>query len=120
MKNNDLTPIPLNDLARLLAVSPRTVRRMVDNGDFRAIRFGSTLAVPAESLPASLRRAHEEADDRPLLTVHDVAAWLGCSPRKVRALSADGVLHPISIGRSTRWRPSDIESLRDRGGDHGE
>lgn len=111
MKSSDLTPTPLSEAARLLAVSERTVRRLVDSGDIHAIRIGATLAVPSNVWPLSACRADEGAALQPLLSQHDVAQALGCPPCKVRALAESGKLRTVMIGRSCRWRREDVIAL---------
>lgn len=111
MPNRDLLPIPLGEAARLMAVSPRTVRRLVDRGDLKAFRIGATLALPPEALPEPLRRSLERGRDDPLLTLHDAAARLGFAPDRVRELTASGVLHVSRVGHSQRWSPLEIEAL---------
>lgn len=111
MENNHLTPIPLAEAARLLAVSSRTVRRLVERGDLVAIRIGATLTLLPEALPGYAHRNADAQALRPLLTIHDVARRLGRSPRQVRGLSAEGLLHPIAVGSSMRWSVEEVEAL---------
>jgi excisionase family DNA binding protein len=111
MSNSHLLPIPLSEAARLMAVSPRTVRRLVDRGDLRAFRIGATLALPPEALPEPLQRSLERGRDEPLLTLHDAAARLGFPPIRVRELTALGILSASVVGRSQRWSPLEIEAL---------
>lgn len=112
MDSRPQNPIPLNEAARLFALSSRTVRRLVENGDLTAIRIGSTLALPPEALPDTLRGSIGNAPAEPLLTRHEVAARLRCSPRTVRDLTASGELRSIRIGGSVRWAPGDVDGLR--------
>jgi excisionase family DNA binding protein len=45
-----------------------------------------------------------------LMTVKEVAAWLGASQRSVWQWAADGVIPPpIVLGRLRRWRLRDLE-----------
>ncbi len=119
MENRGLIPIPLSEAARLLAVSPRTVRRLIEDGKLTAVRIGPTLVLPADALPMPLNSSGDGADNQPLLTLHEVAARLCCSPREVRNLSERGTLKPVSIGRSQRWLPDEVEGFVRRGGVHG-
>lgn len=111
MENRTLLPLSLAEAARLLAVSPRTVTRLIDRGELTAIRIGSALAVPFEGLPAALRRCFDADKPRALLTLHEVAARLGCAPDDVRARSASGDFNSVRVGRSLRWSPAEIERI---------
>jgi excisionase family DNA binding protein len=108
MKHRNIPPLSLNEAARLLAVSPRTVSRFIDRGDINAIRIGSTLAIPFDGMPTALRRCFDADPPLALLTLHDVAARLRCSPDDVRSRTASGELKSVKIGRSDRWAPSEI------------
>lgn len=99
--------ISLQDAARLLKVSSRTMRRLVDRGQLVPVRVGVTLAFRPCDLPGG--------GTAPLLTVHDAAARLGCSPRMIRALAARGELRPIEVGGTTRWSPAEVDALAKRG-----
>ncbi|MCZ4262605.1 helix-turn-helix domain-containing protein [Limimaricola sp. G21655-S1] len=119
MKNRLIRPLALSEVARLLAVSPRTVSRLIDKGDLRAVRIGATLAVPLDGMPGELQRCFDVDQPRPLLTLHEVAAELGCSPDDVRALTATGELTPVRIGRSLRCSPTEVkERVRVKEGGH--
>ena len=39
-----------NEVADLFCVHPRTVHRMIKNGDIKAIKFGKVVRIPAQSL----------------------------------------------------------------------
>jgi excisionase family DNA binding protein len=52
----------------------------------------------------------------PLLTVGETAAILNLSTRTVRRLIASGTIPVVSIGRSVRIRPRDVERLIAEGG----
>lgn len=111
MKNRELLPIPLAEAARLLAVSTRTVRRLIDTGEMTAVRIGSTLALAPSALPEPLREALSNGREDRLLSLHDVAARLDCSPSDVRALTMDGSLRAVHVGRSMRWSRREIEAV---------
>jgi len=49
-----------------------------------------------------------------LLTIQDVSEFLNLSVRKIHRLMASGDLGYIKIGKSTRFRPSAIESYLKR------
>ena len=118
MKNKDFTPIPLDEAARLLAVSVRTVRRLIDNGQLKAVRIGPTLALAPTALPEPLRRALLSGRDDRLLTLHDVAARLGFPPVRVKKLTEDGILKVVDVGRSSRWSCQEIDAFSRRRTDH--
>lgn len=45
-----------------------------------------------------------------LMTVKEVAAWLGVSPRCVWQWAADGIIPPpLALGRLRRWRLAELE-----------
>lgn len=111
MQNRELRPLTLSEAARLMAVSTRTVRRLVDRGDLKAFGIVATLALSPEALPEPLRRSLERGRDDPLLTLHDAAARLGFSPGRVRELTASGLLQATTIGHSQRWSAMEVESL---------
>ena len=109
MKNNSIRPFSLSEVARLLAVSTRTISRLIDKGDLSAVRIGSALAVPFDGMPVDLQRCFDFARPQALMTLHEVAAELGCSPDDVRAKTATGKLKPVRVGRSLRWSPIEIK-----------
>jgi excisionase family DNA binding protein len=102
-------PLSIDETARLLAVSPRTVRRLVERGELRTIRIGPTLAVHPDALPPALRHRVGAGQPRALLTLHEAAERLGCAPREVRERTASGELSSVLVGRSPRWSPAEIE-----------
>ncbi len=116
MNNNSIRLFSLNEVARLLAVSPRTVSRLIDRGDLNAVRIGSTLAVTFDGMPSHLRRCFDVDCPRALLTLHEAAAALGCSPDDVRARTAAGDLSSVRVGRSPRWSPIEVEGKAQLGG----
>lgn len=111
MRNSSLNPIPLSEAARLLAVSQRTVRRLVECGDIPAIRIGSTLAILPNAWPISQCLSEGTFDLQPLLSRHDVAQVLDCAPCDVGALAASGKLTTVMIGNSCRWRSVEVAAL---------
>ncbi len=59
----------------------------------------------------------EVKSDKPrklLLDVPEVCEMLGCSRALVYTLIRKGDLRPVKLGRSTRFRPADVENLVDR------
>lgn len=113
MEHNYQAPLSVDDAARFLAVSPRTVRRLIDRGEFGAVRIRATLAIPIEGMPVALRRCFEADPSQRLSPLHDAAARLGCSPDELRARTADGEFQPVRVGRSLRWPRAENEgSLR--------
>lgn len=113
MKNKDQTPIPIDEAARLFAVSARTVRRLIDNGELCALRIGSTLALPPTALPEPLRQAFLDGREDRLLALHDVALMLTCAPFRVRDLTTSRLLRAVQIGRSNRWSLREVEAFRE-------
>lgn len=109
MKSSTLPPISIDAAAYLLAVSSRTVSRLIDRGDLSAIRIGTALAIASESLPDLLFHDLEGGCPRPLLTLHDVAGRLACAPEDVRERTAYGEFETVQIGRSTRWSPAAVD-----------
>jgi excisionase family DNA binding protein len=55
-----LTP---SDVARRLAVSPRTVRRLVQRGELRGVRVGSLVRIPEDALDEWERAQGVSAND---------------------------------------------------------
>lgn len=108
MKSKAIRPLALNEAALLLAVSPRTVSRLIDKGDLTAVRIGSTLTVAFDGMPAELQRCFDVENPQALLTLHEVALALRCSPDDVRVRTATGELTSVRIGRSLRWAPIEI------------
>lgn len=111
MKNSHLIPASLDEAAHFLAVSPRTVRRLIDSGALPCLRVGSALAVPIEGLPGLRCAADANPDMRPLLRLDEASACLGCSPRMVRDLTRSGELNSVFVGSSERWVPADIDAF---------
>jgi excisionase family DNA binding protein len=111
MKNSHLTPASLDEAAHFLAVSSRTVRRLIDSGALPCLRVGSALAVPAESLPGLRGVADADPDMRPLLRLDEASARLGCPPRALRDLTRSGALKSVHVGCSERWVPADIDAF---------
>ncbi|MCH8343172.1 MAG: helix-turn-helix domain-containing protein [Planctomycetes bacterium] len=50
-----------------------------------------------------------------LLNVKQAAEVLGCSPRMIDRLRVAGALYAVKLGRSTRYRLSDVERLVQEG-----
>ena len=98
----------MSEVARLMAVSERTVRRLIDRGEIAAERIGATLAVIPSALPEPLAASVEAGNAEPLLTIHDAARMLECSPMLVRRLTSQGKLREIWIGSAPRWSPNEV------------
>jgi excisionase family DNA binding protein len=75
-------------------------------------------AVVKERLPVAKQGivARRASRLEPLLTVNETAAILNVSERTVRRLVAAGAIPVVSIGRSVRLRPRDINQLIADGG----
>lgn len=106
MLSPDELPVSIDEAARLLAVSARTLRRLIDAGELIAVRVGPTTALPVETLAG----LGVTSSGEPLLRLHDVARRLGMSPREVRAASATGELRAYRVGHSLRWSCADIDA----------
>jgi len=61
--------------------------------------------------------AKPAAEPDHLVRVSDTADTLAVSPRTIWNLVRDGVLHPVRIGRATRFKASEIRQLVDHGRD---
>jgi len=80
------------------------------------VRVGATLAIRRDDIPGlSSLNSRDDSPLERLLTVHEAAARLGCPPRVIRTLAAQGELRTIEIGGTKRWSPADVEDLRKRG-----
>lgn len=108
MPHHEKLPIPLAQSARLLAISERTLRRLIDAGKLPSVRIGPTLALTIETL-AELGVA---PFGPPLIDIHDAAALLGVSPREVRAATTAGQIPARAIGHSLRWSPTELRAVR--------
>jgi excisionase family DNA binding protein len=53
----DIELLTINETARIEHVSPRTVRRQIENGDLACYRIGRAIRVSVEDLHAFLKRA---------------------------------------------------------------
>lgn len=115
MDNNNLVPISISEAARLMAVSPRTVRRLIDRGELAALRIGSALTLRPAALPEPLRGALACGREDRLLTLHDAATRLGCAPVRIRELTEGGTLRSVRVGGSTRWPLSEVDALPNAG-----
>jgi|GEM_PF-3072185 predicted DNA-binding transcriptional regulator AlpA len=118
MENNNLEPLSIDDFARLISVSPRTVRRLIDSGDLLPTRIGATWALSLKALAEPLRSALHQGSAVPLLRLYEVAERLNCSPDDVRKLARDGFLQPVQIGGSQRWTQAAVETYRTEGHRH--
>lgn len=115
MANNTLQPLSIDEVAHFLAVSPRTVRRLIDDGALPPVRIGATLALEPSALPTPLAEAIRRTPRMPLLRLHQVAERLCCSPNRVRKLVRDGTLPPITVGRSQRWAEDAVRAYAEGG-----
>lgn len=118
MENKNLKPMSIDEVARLLAVSPRTVWRLIDSGNLPPVRIGATWAVSPQTLPEPLRSALRQRPATSLLRLYEVAERLECSPNHVRKLARDGSLEPIQVGGSKRWSETAVEAYRAEGSRH--
>lgn len=120
MKNTNLPPLSVTEAARILGISARTVRRLVDRGALKAARVGGITVI----LRSELRRATgldtAQPFERltPLLAPLEAAARLGCSPAQLRHLVEAGQLPPVRLGRLQRFRCEQIAGIIKQGGCH--
>jgi len=105
MPLNALPPLSVEEAARVLGISSRTVRRLVDRGTLRAARVGGITVI----LRADLGRAvglNADAPDNaltPLLAPLEAAERLSCSPADLRRLVENGRLTPVRLGKLHRY-----------------
>ena len=111
-KNSNLGLKTLNETADLLRVSERTIRRMIDVGEIRSVRFGPVLAVHDQVIARFTGKDEPEGRLSALLTLTEVADRLDCTPADVRAYTMSGRLAHVPVGGSVRWRASDVERFR--------
>ncbi len=119
MENKEKMLLTLDEAARLLAVSPRTVRRLIDQGIYKPIRVGNLLTLHLTELPFDASPLAMDTGIRPLMTIHEVAATLQCSPRDVRDMTARGELTMIEVGGSKRWLATNVDALAEWSSCHG-
>lgn len=67
------------------------------------------------------RTSDKDGEQSGLLTIKDVARYLGVSPRTVQTIVAEGGLTPIKVRSQTRFSPENVETYvrsqaRGRGG----
>lgn len=105
MEIRNLPFLSLPEAARLLAVSTRRIRRLIDRGALSAVRISGMLVLPVEALPKPLQ---DPRGRKPLLTLHEAARQLGIAPQALRVLARDGKLVPLQIGGSLRWLPAEV------------
>jgi excisionase family DNA binding protein len=77
--------------------------------DFRG-SAASAISRAGTPLSALSPRKGHPMNDR-LLSIAEVAQWLGCGPRTVRRLIADGRLTAHKIGRVLRIDPGSVEAF---------
>jgi excisionase family DNA binding protein len=74
-------------------------------------RVGDPLAAAVLTLTLTIANSQ---DKKTGLTKHDAAKYLGVSVSTIQAMSKDGRLRAMQIGRSVRFNLADLESLQRR------
>ncbi|SFQ13122.1 helix-turn-helix domain-containing protein [Tranquillimonas alkanivorans] len=104
----------LQEVARFLAVSPRTVRRLVERGLLVRRDVGPHPAFRWNDLLRSL--GLEQVDvpqgpQHPLQPIGRAAERIGCPPEALRQTSTRGWPRMVRVGGSVRWLPAEIDLL---------
>lgn len=113
--NNGLPFVSVAGAARHLAVSTRTIRRLIDTGELQAEQVGQAILIPLDELPTP--PPGKRCEEWPMLRLHEVSQLLNDPPARVRALAKSGILPPVRVGGSNRWFRSDVLTYRDAGDD---
>ena len=101
-------------------LGPDTVRKLIKvhniptaPGPWKRARYVISDIWRVEGVSAAMMGdpGHHEALLSPLLTADDLAKWLGCVPATVRNYAREGLLKPIRLGSTIRFRLSDVSSL---------
>ena len=108
------------EIAARWKLGPDTVRKLIKDhniptapGPWKRARYVISDIWRVEGVSAALMGdpGHHEALLSPLLTADDLARWLGCVPATVRSYAREGLLKPIRLGSTIRFRLSDVSSL---------
>ena len=102
------------EAAAYLRVSPRTVRRYVDDGFLDRVHLGASPAYPWSSVwrfIGVIAKGREQAYSKRLLTVDDVAQrCAGFPPSKLKRMAASGEIPAHRVGNAWRFVPAEIDA----------
>ena len=102
------------EAAAYLRVSPRTVRRYVDEGYLDRVHLGASPAYPWSSIWRFVgvnAKGREQAYSRRLITVDEVARrCAGFEPSTIKRLAALGEIPAHRVGKAWRFVPSEIDA----------
>ena len=102
------------EAAAYLGVSPRTVRRFVDEGYLDRVHLGASPAYPWSSvwrLVGVIAKGREQAYSKRLLSVDDVARrCAGFPPSKIKRMAASGEIPAHRVGKAWRFVPAEIDA----------
>jgi excisionase family DNA binding protein len=107
--------LTLERAAEVLAVSPRTVRRLLDAGELAPVRIGRAVRVSAESLRGYVDRAIPESNN-PGRAGPDVRENNACheSASKTKTASIVVPIRPSGGPRTSTRAASELDALLDR------
>lgn len=102
------------EAAAYLRVSPRTVRRFVDDGYLDRVHLGASPAYPWSSVWRFVgvnAKGREQAYSKRLLTVDDVARrCVGFPPSKLKRMAASGEIPAHKVGRAWLFVSAEIDA----------
>ena len=118
MRNKELPPLSVQEAARLLRISSRTVRRLVDRGVLHATQVGGVTVLLRSEFRQAVGLDADASSDAltPLLAPLEAAERLGCSPQELRRLVGNGRLAPVRLGTLYRYRADALARLTNRFG----
>lgn len=95
-------------------ISMRSMSRLVDRGELKAVRVGAFSAFRTEDVLSMIGQSGDSGIGLPseaLLSLNQVAGRLNCAPDDVRTLTARGDLTQLMVGHCKRWSPVEIAGL---------
>ncbi len=87
--------------------------------DFQSATHTSLEMVPDDA-PASAGRAESPNEEKAILSLEEVAAYLDVPPALIEELLTRRALHGIRLGSLWRIRRTDLDAFLDKGGDAGD